>query len=85
MSFAESAHAGVCRATQEDDMGQLYLTNVDFLKNGVPASIIAMLVSYSCREHLISPQCCEFQGRFDNWLLAYENNVGAICVSAGVP
>ena len=25
-------------------MGQLYLTNVDFLKNGVPASIIAALV-----------------------------------------
>lgn len=32
------------RATQEDDMGQLYLSNIDFLKNGVPASIIAMLV-----------------------------------------
>lgn len=31
-------------ATQEDDMGQLYLSNVDFLKNGVPASIIATLV-----------------------------------------
>jgi hypothetical protein len=26
-------------------MGQLYLTNVDFLKNGVPASVIAALVS----------------------------------------
>ena len=25
-------------------MGQLYLTNVDFLKNGVPASVIAALV-----------------------------------------
>ena len=25
-------------------MGQLYLTNIDFLKNGVPASIIATLV-----------------------------------------
>ncbi len=33
------------RATQEDEMGQLYLTNVDFLKNGVPASVIAALVS----------------------------------------
>ncbi|KAN0113785.1 sodium/sulfate symporter [Russula decolorans] len=32
------------RATQEDEMGQLYLTNVDFLKNGVPASVIAALV-----------------------------------------
>lgn len=28
-------------------MGQLYLTNVDFLKNGVPASVIAALVSLS--------------------------------------
>ena len=32
-------------ATQEDDLGQLYLSNVDFLKNGVPASIIAAFVS----------------------------------------
>ncbi|KAH9929909.1 uncharacterized protein BXZ73DRAFT_47853, partial [Epithele typhae] len=31
-------------ATQEDEMGQLYLSNVDFLKNGVPASIIATFV-----------------------------------------
>jgi hypothetical protein len=31
-------------ATQTDDVGQLYLTNVDFLKNGVPASIIAATV-----------------------------------------
>lgn len=27
-------------------MGQLYLTNVDFLKNGVPASVIAALVPF---------------------------------------
>ena len=27
-------------------MGQLYLTNVDFLKNGVPASVIAAFVSF---------------------------------------
>ncbi|KAH9964728.1 Sodium/sulfate symporter [Lactifluus volemus] len=31
-------------ATQEDEMGQLYLTNVDFLKNGVPASVLAALM-----------------------------------------
>ena len=31
-------------AAQEDDLGQAYLTNVDFLKNGIPASIIATLV-----------------------------------------
>lgn len=35
------------RATQEDELGQLYLTNVDFLKNGVPASFISMMVSWS--------------------------------------
>ncbi|TRM57048.1 SPX domain-containing protein, partial [Schizophyllum amplum] len=33
-----------CLATQEDEMGDLYLSNIDFLKNGVPASIIATLV-----------------------------------------
>ena len=32
------------RATQEDEMGQLYLSNIDFLKNGVPASIIATVI-----------------------------------------
>ncbi len=32
-------------ATQENELGELYLSNVDFLKNGVPASIIATLVS----------------------------------------
>lgn len=26
-------------------MGQLYLTNIDFLKNGVPASIVAAAVN----------------------------------------
>ena len=34
----------IVSANQEDDMGQLYLSNVDFLKNGVPASFIAMMV-----------------------------------------
>jgi phosphate transporter len=33
-------------ATQEDELGELYLTNVDFLKNGVPSSVIATLVRY---------------------------------------
>lgn len=33
------------RATQEDELGELYLDNTDFLKNGVPASIIATLVT----------------------------------------
>jgi phosphate transporter len=35
-------------ATQEDELGQLYLSNVDFLKNGVPASIVAAFVSDFC-------------------------------------
>ena len=30
-------------------MGQLYLTNVDFLKNGVPASIVAATVIIICQ------------------------------------
>ena len=38
----------VTSATQEDEMGQLYLTNVDFLKNGVPASVLAALVRVTC-------------------------------------
>ena len=32
-------------ATQEDEMGVLYLSNIDFLKVGVPASVISALVS----------------------------------------
>ena len=32
------------RANQADEMGKPYLTNIDFLKNGVPASIIATIV-----------------------------------------
>jgi phosphate transporter len=34
-------------AAQEDELGQLYLSNIDFLKNGVPASIIATLVRHT--------------------------------------
>ena len=37
-------------------MGQLYLSNVDFLKNGVPASIIATAVS--ARGLLVIPAMC---------------------------
>jgi phosphate transporter len=44
-SFYSAENPFSIRATQEDEMGQLYLTNVDFLKNGVPASVIAALVS----------------------------------------
>ncbi|RPD54783.1 hypothetical protein L227DRAFT_615810 [Lentinus tigrinus ALCF2SS1-6] len=34
----------------EDEMGRLYLSNVDFLKNGVPASIIAAIMSLEAYE-----------------------------------
>ncbi|OCH89601.1 Sodium/sulfate symporter [Obba rivulosa] len=44
MGMPVSGFPNQTAANQEDDMGQLYLTNVDFLKNGVPASIIATLV-----------------------------------------
>ncbi|KAM5544077.1 hypothetical protein V8D89_002263 [Ganoderma adspersum] len=44
MGMPVSGFPNQTAATQEDEMGQLYLSNVDFLKNGVPASIIATLV-----------------------------------------
>ncbi|KZT06062.1 Sodium/sulfate symporter [Laetiporus sulphureus 93-53] len=44
MGMPVSGFPNQTAANQEDEMGQLYLTNVDFLKNGVPASIIAMMV-----------------------------------------
>ncbi|GJE85621.1 sodium/sulfate symporter [Phanerochaete sordida] len=44
MGMPVSGFPNQTAATQEDDMGQLYLSNVDFLKNGVPASIIATMV-----------------------------------------
>ena len=50
--YCQESNLFSIRATQEDDMGQLYLTNVDFLKNGIPASVIAALV---CVAHPSSP------------------------------
>ncbi|RPD54787.1 Sodium/sulfate symporter [Lentinus tigrinus ALCF2SS1-7] len=44
MGMPVSGFPNQTAATQEDEMGQLYLSNVDFLKNGVPASIIAAMV-----------------------------------------
>ncbi|KAL1949912.1 hypothetical protein VTO73DRAFT_8793 [Trametes versicolor] len=44
MGMPVSGFPNQTAATQEDEMGQLYLSNVDFLKNGVPASIIATFV-----------------------------------------
>ncbi|PIL28109.1 transporter [Ganoderma sinense ZZ0214-1] len=44
MGMPVSGFPNQTAATQEDEMGQLYLSNVDFLKNGVPASIIATMV-----------------------------------------
>ncbi|CCM02295.1 uncharacterized protein FIBRA_04383 [Fibroporia radiculosa] len=44
MGMPVSGFPNQTAANQEDEMGQLYLSNVDFLKNGVPASVIAMLV-----------------------------------------
>jgi hypothetical protein len=51
--YCQESNLFSIRATQEDDMGQLYLTNVDFLKNGIPASVIAALV---CVAHPSSPE-----------------------------
>ncbi|KIY52064.1 SPX-domain-containing protein, partial [Fistulina hepatica ATCC 64428] len=44
MGMPVSGFPNQTAATQEDELGQLYLSNVDFLKNGVPASVAAMLV-----------------------------------------
>ncbi|KAF7311833.1 SPX domain-containing protein [Mycena indigotica] len=44
MGMPVSGFPNQTAAQQEDELGQLYLTNVDFLKNGVPASMIATLV-----------------------------------------
>lgn len=44
MGMPVSGFPNQTAATQTDDVGELYLTNVDFLKNGVPASILAAAV-----------------------------------------
>ncbi|KAL5526693.1 PHO91 [Sanghuangporus sanghuang] len=44
MGMPVSGFPNQTAATQEDDLGHLYLSNIDFLKNGVPASIISALV-----------------------------------------
>jgi len=44
MGMPVSGFPNQTAATQEDELGQLYLSNVDFLKNGVPASIVAAFV-----------------------------------------
>ncbi|KAN0092523.1 SPX domain containing protein [Tylopilus felleus] len=44
MGMPVSGFPNQLAAAQEDDLGRTYLTNVDFLKNGIPASIIAALV-----------------------------------------
>ena len=59
-------------------MGQLYLTNVDFLKNGVPASIIAMLVSHT---GVLSTESRPFSapaGCFDCWISINDDHVSTI-------
>ncbi|PFH46462.1 hypothetical protein AMATHDRAFT_69824 [Amanita thiersii Skay4041] len=44
MGMPVSGFPNQTAATQEDELGENYLTNVDFLKNGVPASMMAALV-----------------------------------------
>ncbi|KAH9948583.1 Sodium/sulfate symporter [Amylocystis lapponica] len=44
MGMPVSGFPNQTAANQVDEMGQLYLTNIDFLKNGVPASVIAAMV-----------------------------------------
>ncbi|KAG7090181.1 hypothetical protein E1B28_011788 [Marasmius oreades] len=44
MGMPVSGFPNQTAAAQEDELGELYLSNVDFLKNGVPASVVATLV-----------------------------------------
>ncbi|KAF8992369.1 SPX domain-containing protein [Cyathus striatus] len=44
MGMPVSGFPNQTAATQENELGELYLSNVDFLKNGVPASIVATIV-----------------------------------------
>jgi len=44
MGMPVSGFPNQTAANQVDELGRLYLTNIDFLKNGVPASIIATIV-----------------------------------------
>ncbi|CAE6434908.1 hypothetical protein ACGC1H_002826 [Rhizoctonia solani] len=44
MGMPVSGFPNQTAATQEDEMGKVYLTNMDFLKNGVPASVVATMV-----------------------------------------
>ncbi|KAK2467241.1 hypothetical protein APHAL10511_000790 [Amanita phalloides] len=44
MGMPVSGFPNQTAAAQEDELGETYLTNVDFLNNGVPASVIACLV-----------------------------------------
>jgi len=44
MGMPVSGFPNQTAATQVDEMGVLYLSNIDFLKNGVPSSIIATAV-----------------------------------------
>ncbi|KAJ1307545.1 hypothetical protein OPQ81_001642 [Rhizoctonia solani] len=44
MGMPVSGFPNQTAATQEDEMGKMYLSNMDFLKNGVPASIVATMV-----------------------------------------
>lgn len=44
MGMPVSGFPNQTAATVEDEFGDLYLSNIDFLKNGVPASIIATMV-----------------------------------------
>lgn len=64
-------------ASQEDEMGQLYLSNVDFLKCGVPASIIAALVSdslHECDPKLTASSTVLDIGCFDCWIFTYASD-----------
>ncbi len=55
-------------------MGQLYLSNVDFLKNGVPASIIATFVRSPLLALSSVPLIHYASGRCHSRILAHESH-----------
>ena len=72
-------------AAQEDELGETYLTNVDFLKNGIPASLIACLVSPSRSRVLTGVSIWRTIGGRYRWVCIDEtywvgNSSSVICV-----
>lgn len=74
LSVSQLVERDLSRATQEDELGQLYLSNIDFLKNGIPASIIATLVTNSSSVSCSRSMLIHGAGRRDRWISSHASN-----------